>query len=144
MTRKEEISKAARDYTERQTAGLLGIEKQIAISSYEAGAMWANSHPKSHWHSVADGDWPKWLKGDAEDMPFVVMLKGGHHVFAYYDEDENGVCDFYDDCDCPIEVEYWMEIPKIPEKVRRFVEDNIDKLSDEALINEFKERGLKV
>ncbi len=68
------------------------------------------------WHSVADGNWPKWLKGDAEDMPFVVILKGGYHVFAYYDEDENGVCDFYDGCDCPLDVVYWMEIPQLPEK----------------------------
>lgn len=68
------------------------------------------------WHSVADSDWPKLLKGDAEDMPFVVISKGGHQFFAYYDADEDGICDFYDDCDCPLDVEYWMEIPKLPEK----------------------------
>ena len=118
MTREEEISKASIDYAERQTAGILGIEKQIAISSYEAGAEWADGHPINPWHTVADGDWPKWLKGDAEDMPFVVMLKGGHHVFAYYDEDEDGVCDFYDDCDCPLDVVYWMEIPILQDKVK--------------------------
>ena len=68
------------------------------------------------WHSVADSDWPKLLKGDAEDMPFVVISKGGHQFFAYYDADEDGICDFYDDCDCPLDVEYWMEIPQLPEK----------------------------
>ena len=67
----------------------------------------------NHWHSVADGDCPKWLKGDAEDMPFVVISKGGNQLFAYYDEDEDGVCDFYDDCDCPLDVVYWMEIPQL-------------------------------
>lgn len=72
--------------------------------------------PVNPWHSVADGDWPKWLKGDAEDMPFVVISKGGHQFFAYYDEDEDGICYFYDDCDCPLDVEYWMEIPQLPEK----------------------------
>lgn len=70
------------------------------------------------WHSVADSDWPKWLKGDAEDMPFVVMSKGGCQYFAYYDEDEDGVCDFYDDCDCPLDVDYWMEIPILQDKVK--------------------------
>lgn len=70
----------------------------------------------SHWHSVADGDLPKEPKGNAEDMPFVVISKCGHQFFAYYDEDEDGICDFYDDCDCPLDVEYWMEIPQLPEK----------------------------
>ena len=70
----------------------------------------------NHWHSVADGDCPKWLKGDAEDMPFVVISKGGNQLFAYYDEDEDGVCDFYDDCDCPLDVVYWMEIPQLPKE----------------------------
>ena len=49
MTRQEEISKAARDYAERQTAGLLGIEKQIAVSSYEAGAKWALAN---QWYEI--------------------------------------------------------------------------------------------
>lgn len=71
----------------------------------------------SPWHSVADGDWPTFLKGDAEDMPFVVISKGGYTFFAYYDENDNGVCDFYDDCDCPLDVVYWMEIPRLPNKV---------------------------
>lgn len=74
----------------------------------------ADKHPASPWHSVADGDWPKELKGNAENMPFIVRFKDGDRAFAYYDEDEQGVCDFYDDCDCPIDVEYWMEIPKLP------------------------------
>lgn len=66
------------------------------------------------WHDVADGDWPRELKGDAEDLPFVVMFTDGTVSFAYFDEGVNGLCDFYDDCDCPLDVEYWMEVPEPP------------------------------
>lgn len=47
MRREEEIRQAATDYTKKQTAGILGIEKQIALCSFEAGAEWADSHPAS-------------------------------------------------------------------------------------------------
>lgn len=106
MTREEEISKASIDYAERQTAGILGIEKQIAISSYEAGAEWADSHPINPWHSVADGDLPK-KSGD------YLCSDGGEFIVAYYHDVsrffENPLTRYggdYNDC-----IKYWMEIP---------------------------------
>ena len=71
------------------------------------------------WHDVADGDWPRELKGDAENMPFIVKTKGGKQYLAYYaswfDEEYRAIShDFFDDCDCLLDVEYWMEIPELP------------------------------
>lgn len=111
MTRKEEISKAARDYVERQTAGLLGIEKQIAISSYEAGAEWADLHQQSHWHSVAAGDFPK-------DDELYLCSDGSDYIIGEFDKKKkqfnnpfprfvNNKIDW---------AEYWMEIPQLPKK----------------------------
>lgn len=113
MTREEEISKAAIDYAERQTAGILGIEKQIAISSYEAGAEWADLHQQSHWHSVADGDFPEYPEGDAIGPNYLVITKRGYGIMEifsdYFMYVENGDYKF-------VPVEYWMEIPKLPNK----------------------------
>lgn len=70
------------------------------------------------WHSVADGELPKEPKGNAEDMPFVVVTKGGEKCFAYfggYDWDGVWLRDnFFDDCDCALDVTHWMEIPQLP------------------------------
>lgn len=76
-------------------------------------------NPASPWHSVADGDFPKGIKNNSEYMPFIVKTKGGERYFAYYaswfDEEYHAIShDFFDDCDCPLDVEYWMEIPKLP------------------------------
>lgn len=113
MNREEEIREAAKQYN-----FIYSNNDEVPDCDFIEGAIWADSHPQNPWHSVADGDWPKWLKGDAEDMPFVVMSKGGYQSFAYYDEDEDGVCDFYDDCDCSLDVDYWMEIPILQDKVK--------------------------
>ena len=83
------------------------------------GAEWADENPASPWHSVADGDLPKGIKNNSEYMPFLVKTKGGERYFAYYaswfDEEYRAIShDFFDDCDCPLDVEYWMEIPKLP------------------------------
>lgn len=69
----------------------------------------------SPWHSVADGDCPTEQKGDATTPPFLVRAKDGGVYLTYYAwyEDEDAP-EFYDDCDCPIDVDYWMEIPKLP------------------------------
>ena len=109
MTREEKIRQVVQKYIATDKHKGVGVRTQAFID----GAEWADSHPASPWHSVADGDWPKELKGDTGNMPFIVRFKDGDVGFAYYDEDEQGVCDFYDDCDCSIDVEYWMEIPKL-------------------------------
>lgn len=78
-------------------------------------------NPVSPWHSVADGDLPKGLKNDDGYMPFIVKTKGGKQHLAYYaswlDEEYRAIRhDFFDECDCLLDVEYWMEIPKLPTK----------------------------
>lgn len=75
----------------------------------------------SPWHSVADGDLPKGIKNNSECMPFIVKTKDGNQYFAYYaswfDEEYRAIRhDFFDDCDCPLDVEYWMEIPELPKR----------------------------
>ena len=71
------------------------------------------------WYDVADGDWPRGLKDNAENMPFIVKTKGGNQYLAYYaswfDEEYRAIShDFFDDRDCLLDVEYWMEIPELP------------------------------
>ena len=73
----------------------------------------------SSWHSVADGDLPKGIKNNSECMPFIVKTKGGSQHLAYYagwlDEEYRAIrYDFFDDYDCLLDVEYWMEIPELP------------------------------
>ena len=112
MTREEEISKASIDYAERQTAGILGIEKQIAISSYEAGAEWADGHPINPWHTVADGDLPKksgdYLCSDGEELIVAYYSRASGRFFnplERYGEDYNDW------------IKYWMEIPILQDKI---------------------------
>jgi hypothetical protein len=74
---------------------------------------------QSPWHSVADGDFPKGIKNDSECMSFIVKTKGGSQYFAYYtswlDEEYRAIRhDFFDECDCLLDVEYWMKIPELP------------------------------
>ncbi len=78
-----------------------------------------DKYPESPWHSVADGDFPMETKGDYADMPFIVVFKDGIRCSAYYDfkEDEENAY-FYDDCDCALDVEYWMEIPELPTELK--------------------------
>ena len=112
MTREEEISKASIDYAERQTAGILGIEKQIAISSYEAGAEWADGHPINPWHTVADGDFPKktgdYLCSDGEE--FIVAYY--HDVSRCFENPLTRYGGEYMDW-----IKYWMEIPILQDKM---------------------------
>lgn len=117
MKREEEIRQSARDYADVARAYLLGDEMELVRNAYEAGAEWADTHSASPWHSVADGDLPTELKGDCVDMPFIVVCKDGSRYSAYYtlEEDEEN-CYFYDDCNCELDVEYWMEIPPLPKE----------------------------
>ena len=115
MIREEEIRQVAQEYIATDEHNGVGVRTQAFID----GAKWADSHRASPWHSVADGDLPKGIKNNSEYMPFVVKTKGGERYFAYYaswfDEEYRAIShDFFDDCDCPLDVEYWMEIPKLP------------------------------
>lgn len=110
MTQEEKIRQVAQKYIATDKHNGVGVRTQAFID----GAEWADKHPASPWHKVASGDLPKEQKGDAVDLPFLVRAKGVTYLtyYAWY-EDEDAP-EFYDDCDCPIDVDYWMEIPKLP------------------------------
>ncbi|MBA7489019.1 MAG: hypothetical protein HG422_08355 [Prevotella sp.] len=115
MTREEKIRQVAQKYIATDKHNGVGGRTQAFID----GAEWADENPATPWHSVADGDLPKGLKNDDGYMPFVVKTKDGKQHLAYYaswfDEEYRAIShDFFDDCDCPLDVEYWMEIPELP------------------------------
>ena len=114
MTREELIEMAANKYCQDNIPHMSLMNFSISIA-FEAGAEWADAHPANPWHNVADGDLPKECKGDAICPTFLVAARGGDLIMAYYawkeDEDEPY---FYDDCDMALDVEWWMEIPKLP------------------------------
>lgn len=114
MTREELIETAAKKYCHDNIPHMSLMHFSISIA-FEAGAEWADAHPANPWHNVADGDLPKECKGDAICPTFLVAARGGDLIMAYYawkeDEDEPY---FYDDCDMALDVEWWMEIPKLP------------------------------
>lgn len=117
MNREEEFEKAASEYAENY--GYFNCDLGDVECGFIDGAKWADEHSATRWHSVADGDWPKRLKDDAENMPFIVKTKGGKQYLAYYaswfDEECYAIChDFFDDYGCLLDVEYWMKIPELP------------------------------
>lgn len=111
MDREEEIRQAATDYTKKQTAGILGIEKQIALCSFEAGAEWADSHPASPWHSVADGDFPK----EDKDICIAVTEYGSIFIVYFVRHANGGIFYNYNE-HTNIDIKYWMEIPQFPKE----------------------------
>lgn len=123
MTRDNEIANAA---SEAMTETLISCPMyefspkatDLLECAYIKGAEWADSHPINTWHSVADGDLPKGVKSNNECMPFIVKTKNGNQYLAYYakwlDEEYRAIRhDFFDECDCLLDVEYWMEIPEL-------------------------------
>ena len=75
------------------------------------GAEWADKHPVSPWHSVADGDLPKESKGDLFNLTLLICMPNGRMFPAYYDIKENIFADEFNEV---IEIAYWMKIPKLP------------------------------
>lgn len=115
MTREEKIRQVVQKYIATDKHNGVGVRTQAFID----GAEWADIHSASPWHSVANGDLPKELKNDDANMPFIVKTKDGKQYLAYYaswfDEEYCAIRhDFFDGCDCLLDVEYWMEIPKLP------------------------------
>ncbi|SFG27671.1 hypothetical protein [Prevotella sp. KH2C16] len=116
MDREEKIIQEAAKYA---SDALTLEEKEAATEGFFQGATWADSHPQSHWHSVADGDLPKtgiWI---------MVMYKTIDDEFNFYvgklDEiTKNGNFIMYDnDTTCMSyigRVKYWMEIPQLPKE----------------------------
>ena len=97
MSRGQEIAKAA-----------LNFNLQNGREDFYAGAIWADNHPKSLWHSVKDGELPQVNKD------YVFSYKGFSYI-GYMREDKS--LRFNEDFSPMIdinEVEYWMEIPELP------------------------------
>ena len=76
-------------------------------------------NPVTPWHSVKDGDLPKAGNNNGEDISFIVKTKGGKQHIACFvkwldEEYRTYRYDFLDNSDCLLDVDYWMEIPKLP------------------------------
>lgn len=102
MTREEIIKNTAQNYIITDKTCGVGVRTQAFID----GAKWADGHPISPWHSVADGDLPPIDK--------VILCTNGTDIsLGVYNRH------FYDpspwkDCERLSLVKYWMEIPKLP------------------------------
>ena len=101
MNREDEITKASLDFSP-----CFEYRREIFIK----GAKWADKHPASPWHSVADGDLPPIDK--------VVLCTNGTDIsLGVYNRH------FYDpspwkDCERLHLVKYWIEIPKLPTELK--------------------------
>ena len=116
MTRDNEIANAA---SESMTETLMSTPNyefspratDLLECAYIKGAEWADEHPKSPWHSVADGDLP------TQDGEYLVLVLGRAEFFRYNVESNywsNSRAAFYKDWDVQDKITHWMEIPKLP------------------------------
>ena len=99
MKREEEINKASLDFSP-----CFEYRREIFIK----GAKWADEHPANPWHSVKDGEIPQvyarcLFNSKAE------LYKGfmAADKLLYFDDRGNQKLSID-------EVDYWMEIPKLP------------------------------
>ena len=106
MIREEIIKDAAHEYIITDKTCGVGVRTQAFID----GAKWADEHPASPWHSVKDGEVPQ----EAKDCIFSYqgeLYKG----FMFDDKSLHFDDEFSPTLDINInEVDYWMEIPKLP------------------------------
>lgn len=113
MTRKEEIRQAALKYSFDTDGGVTG-DLNTGRDDFMAGALWSDAHPKFPWHSVADGDLPKF------DTVVLINTKVYGVITALYDKGWVGVeVPLFYSTDCARtanEVNYWMEIPQLPKE----------------------------
>lgn len=118
MKREEQIRQAALAYSFDTDGGHSG-DLNAGRDDFIEGAKWADKHPANFWHRVVDGDLPTLAKGDDISLPFLIEAKDGSSCRAYYGYDEFDVLEFFDDCGCALNVEYWAEIPKLPINLHR-------------------------
>lgn len=105
MTREEQIIQAALAYSFDTDGGHSG-DLSAGRDDFIDGAKWADSHPASPWHSVADGDLPK------RDGRYIVMAQNGYcHTCQYHTDDR-----YWDTVGYQSDIKCWMEIPKLPNK----------------------------
>lgn len=126
MTTQKEIDEAFVATTEsilqiceKTTSG--NVSHNIATIKYKCRDMlqFYKDYPVSHWHSVKDGELPKTNKVNGEDTSFIVKTKCGNLCIAcfakWFDEEYRTFrYDFFDNSDCLLDVEYWMEMPELP------------------------------
>lgn len=103
MTREYEIRKEALKWKADDN-------EFIAQTAFEAGAKWADEHPKSHWISLKD-DLPN------QNIQVLLRYKGGGIVIGELSTDLGHVHWLTDDDGMVAEfewVDYWMPIPELP------------------------------
>lgn len=117
MTRDNEIANAA---LEAMTETLMSCPMyefspkatDLLECAYIKGAEWADSHPINTWNSVADVLPPL-------DTIVLINTKDYGAITARYDKGWEGVeVPLFYSADCARtanEVDYWMEIPELPE-----------------------------
>lgn len=104
MNREEVIKNVAQEYIITDKTCGIGVRTQAFID----GAKWADRYPKSPWHSIADGDLPE------VDKRCLLSFQGAFYIgfmcankSVFLEDEESFFTDIYD-------IEYWMEIPKLP------------------------------
>ena len=109
MTREEIIKNAAQKYIITDKTCGVGVRTQAFID----GAEWADKHPVSPWHSVADGDFPLKAKNNNRiefSVEVLVRLDKNRLAFGRYDYTYKS---WYVGLQrvCPT---HWVEISKLP------------------------------
>lgn len=97
MKREEEINKAA-----MECSPCFEYRRELFIK----GAKWADKHPASPWHSIANGDLPPIDK--------VVLYTNGTNISLGVYNGHSYNLSPWGDCERLPLAEYWMEIPKLP------------------------------
>lgn len=116
MNRYNEIAKAA---SESMTETLMSTPNyefspratDLLECAYIKGAEWADEHPKSPWHSVADGDLP-------QNNTYCFFSIGINEIEIGHVMDG---CVHFNSTEKPWmlkDMDYWMEIPKLPKERR--------------------------
>lgn len=112
MTREETIKQAALAYSFDTDGGHSG-DLNAGRDDFIEGAKWADEHPVKFWHRVADGDLPNF------NTIVLIHTKEYGVITARYDKGWEGVeVPLFYSADCARtdeEVDYWAEIPKLPE-----------------------------
>lgn len=105
MNREEEIEERASEYAQYDAFANCNIDD--VWRGFVEGAQWADEHPVSPWHSVADGNLPP--NNTYCLFPSIIDEFEVGYV-------QNGYVHFNDtEKPCPLkDIEYWMEIPKLP------------------------------
>lgn len=108
MIREEQIREAASAYRINDGEGVRGWEE----AAFEAGARWADEHPKHLWISVSNKS--EQLTYEEECL---IMLKNGEvRIGTLYSTTDHGdMWSIRNEEDVPFyDISHWMPIPKLP------------------------------